>query len=68
MHLYRLMNVLAPRVAPTVVYINEEFKGVYLNIEQIDDEFIDKRFDTEDGFLYKCVSYSAISLEDNEVK
>ena len=57
------MNVLAPRIAPTVVYINEEFKGVYLNIEQIDDEFIDKRFDTEDGFLYKC-AYSA-TLEDN---
>ena len=63
MHLYRSMNVLAPRVAPTVVYINEEFKGVFLNIEQIDDEFIDKRFDTEDGFLYKC-AYSA-TLEDN---
>mgnify|MGYP001218170916 CR=1 FL=1 len=63
MHLYRLMNVLAPRVAPTVVYINEEFKGVYLNIEQIDDEFIDKRFDSEEGFLYKC-AYSA-TLEDN---
>ena len=63
MHLYRTMNVLAPRVAPTVVYINEEFKGVFLNIEQIDDEFIDKRFDTEDGFLYKC-AYSA-TLEDN---
>ena len=63
MHLYHDMNVLAPRVAPTVVYINEEFKGVYLNIEQIDDEFIDKRFDTEDGFLYKC-AYGA-TLEDN---
>ena len=63
MQLYRLMNVLAPRVAPTVVYINEEFKGVYLNIEQIDDEFVDKRFDTEEGFLYKC-AYSA-TLEDN---
>ncbi|MBT5507268.1 MAG: T9SS type A sorting domain-containing protein [Flammeovirgaceae bacterium] len=66
MHLYRLMNVLAPRVAPTVVYINEEFKGVYLNIEQIDDEFIDKRFDTEAGFLYKC-AYSATLEDDGQI-
>ena len=66
MHMYRLMNVLASRVAPTVVYINEEFKGVYLNIEQIDDEFIDKRFGTEAGFLYKC-AYSATLEDDGQI-
>ncbi len=54
MHLYRLMNVPAPRVAPAVLYFNEEYMGVYLMVEQIDDEFVDRRFGGEGGYLYKC--------------
>ena len=54
MHLYRLLNVPAQRVAPSILYINDEYKGVYLNLEQIDDEFIKKRFGSKEGFLYKC--------------
>ncbi|MDW3196748.1 MAG: CotH kinase family protein [Cytophagales bacterium] len=63
MKLYRQMDVPAPRVAPAALYFNEEYMGVYLMIEQIDDEFVDRRFGHEDGFLYKC-SFSA-TLEDN---
>lgn len=54
MKLYRQMDVPAPRVAPAALYFNEEYMGVYLMIEQIDDEFVDRRFGHEDGFLYKC--------------
>lgn len=63
MRLFRQMDVPAPRVAPAVLYMNDEYMGVYLMIEQIDDEFVDKRFGKEVGWLYKC-SYSA-TLEDN---
>ncbi len=63
MHMFRLLDVPAPRIAPTTLYINDEYMGVYLNVEQIDDEFVDKRFGKESGFLYKC-AYSA-TLEDN---
>lgn len=64
MKLYRQMEVPAPRVAPSALYFNEEYMGVYLMVEQIDDEFVDKRFGHEEGFLYKC-SFGA-TLEDND--
>ncbi len=63
MKLYRQMDVPAPRVAPSALYFNEEYMGVYLMLEQIDDEFVDKRFGHEEGFLYKC-SFGA-TLEDD---
>lgn len=63
MKLYRQMEVPAPRVAPAALYFNDEYMGVYLMLEQIDDEFVDKRFGHEEGFLYKC-SFGA-TLEDN---
>lgn len=54
MHLYRQMSVPAARITPAALFFNEEYMGVYLMVEQIDDEFIDRRFGHEDGFLYKC--------------
>lgn len=63
MHLYRKMGVPAPRVAPAALYINDEYMGSYLITEQVDDEFVDRRFGHEEGFLYKC-SYGA-SLTNN---
>ncbi|MFK7954283.1 MAG: CotH kinase family protein [Ekhidna sp.] len=66
MHMYRAMNVPAIRVTPSVVYINEEYMGVYLNTEQIDDEFVDSRFGHENGFLYKC-SWGANLSNDGQI-
>lgn len=60
---YRKMNVPAPRLHVLKFFMNSEYMGVYLNVEVIDDEFIDKRFKHEDGFLYKC-EYGA-NLRDN---
>jgi hypothetical protein len=37
--------------------------GIYLNVEQIDDEFVQARFDYDGGNIYKC-SWGA-TLEDN---
>lgn len=63
MHMYRLMDVPAARIAPAALYFNDEYMGIYLMAEQVDDEFVDKRFGREVGWLYKC-AYSA-TLEDN---
>ena len=64
MHLYRLMNIPSQRVAPSILYINDEYKGVYLNVEQIDDEFIDKRYGSEEGFLYKCSQGMSLAYKE----
>lgn len=37
------------------LYINDEYRGVYLNVEHIDEEFAGERFDHETGQLYKCL-------------
>ncbi|MFY0671844.1 MAG: CotH kinase family protein [Bacteroidia bacterium] len=51
---FRRSNVPAARSHHCRLYINDEFMGVYTNVEQIDDEFLDTRFGTENGNLYKC--------------
>jgi hypothetical protein len=60
---YRNMNVPAARTHPLELYMNDEYMGFYTHVENIDDEFLDKRFGHEDGYLYKC-SWGS-TLEDN---
>lgn len=36
------------------LYINGIYRGVYANIEHIDEEFMELRFGNKDGNLYKC--------------
>lgn len=48
-------NLISSRVSFVKLFINEEYKGLYLNVEHIDDEFLQKRFINDDqGNLYKC--------------
>lgn len=54
LYVFRTYNVPAARTFHVRLYINGEYKGLYLNVEQIDDEFVDRRYDTEAGNLYKC--------------
>lgn len=52
---YRNNGIAAARTAYVNLYINEELKGVYLNVEHIDENFAKAYFDDNgDGNLYKC--------------
>jgi len=53
---FRDMGVPAPRTHHTYVTINdgELIEGVYINIEQVDDEFVQAWFGDDTGDLYKC--------------
>ena len=43
------------RTSYVKVFINNEYKGLYINVEHIDDEFLQKRFINDDGGnLFKC--------------
>lgn len=43
------------RTSYVKVFINNEYKGLYINVEHIDDEFLQKRFINDDtGNLFKC--------------
>ncbi|MCB2206787.1 MAG: CotH kinase family protein [Bacteroidetes bacterium] len=51
----RKMEIPAPRANHVRVYINNEYYGLYISVEHIDEEFIKTRFTYNDGNLYKCL-------------
>ena len=50
----RAQGHVAPRVSHVRVYVNGEYRGLYINVEHVDEEFIQKRFKHDDGNLWKC--------------
>lgn len=55
---YKLMRdfgVAAPRTSYARVYINDEYWGLYVVIEHVDDRFLKNWFDNNDGNLFKCM-------------
>lgn len=51
----RRNNVPAPRSSYTELYINNQYYGLYINVEHIDENFVKSRFGANDGNLYKCL-------------
>jgi spore coat protein H len=49
------MEVPAPRANHVELYINGQFRGLYANVEHIDEEFAQLRYGNNDGNLYKCL-------------
>ena len=48
-------GLISSRVSFVKLFINAEYKGLYLNVEHLDDEFLQKRFVNDDGGnFYKC--------------
>ena len=52
--IFRKMEVPAPRANHVEVYINDEYYGIYISEENIDEKFTMKRFGNNHGNLYKC--------------
>jgi len=69
--LLRDFGVPAPRSNHVDLYINGAFYGLYMNVEHIDEEFVEERFGNQDGNLYKCtwpVEFKYISNNPNDYK
>jgi spore coat protein H len=52
--LFRQAGIPAPRANHVKLYINGSYKGLYINVEHIDEEFVRDRFGNREGNLYKC--------------
>jgi hypothetical protein len=52
-HVYALANVPAPRCNHMLVYVNDEFYGVYANVESEDKTFVRRFFSDDSGNLYE---------------
>lgn len=55
-NILRQMKVPASRSNHVDVYINGRYYGLYINVEHIDEEFIESRFGNNLGNLYKCLN------------
>lgn len=49
------MGVAAARVNHVELYINGSYFGVYANVEHLNDDYVERRYGTDDGNLYKCL-------------
>lgn len=49
------LSIPASRANHVLLYINEEFWGVYINVEHVDEEFVGLRYGNKKGNLYKCL-------------
>ena len=52
--IYRRAHLIASRANHCRVYLNDEFYGVYSNVEHYDEEFTNLYFGTKAGNRYKC--------------
>src|SRR5439155_8468449 len=53
MHLFRRMNLPAPREAHTRLFVNNEYVGLYTIVESGDKAFLKRQFDEDEGYLFK---------------
>lgn len=53
-HLAEMAGIPGSRINHIKLYINNQFKGVYVNVEHIDEEFVELRYGNKNGNLYKC--------------
>ena len=48
-------NIPAARANHVRLYVNSIYAGLYINVEHIDEEFIQKRMQDDTGNLFKCL-------------
>lgn len=53
--IFEHVGLPAPRSNHVKLYINDEYFGLYMNVEHIDNEFVKDRFGTDAGNLYKAL-------------
>jgi len=52
---YQTIGMAASRANHVKVYINGNYYGLYISVEHIDDEFLNKNFADDSGNLWKCL-------------
>ncbi len=52
---FQTIGMKASRASHAEVYINGQYYGLYISVEHIDDEFLNKNFNNDSGNLWKCL-------------
>ena len=53
--LFHQIGIVSSRACHMEVYINEEYYGLYISVEHIDDTFLYKNYANDSGNLWKCI-------------
>ena len=53
--LYQDIGMVSSRASHAELYINEEYYGLYVSVEHIDDSFVDRNYADGSGNLWKCI-------------
>jgi hypothetical protein len=53
--LFRSMGIPASRSNHVRLYVNDEYYGLYVNVEHVDEQFLQRHFENDQGNLYKCL-------------
>ncbi|HDP74560.1 MAG TPA: hypothetical protein ENN49_01570 [Bacteroidales bacterium] len=64
-----LMNGIglpAPRANHVRFYTNNQYYGLYINVEHIDENFVKARFGNNDGNLFKCLYPADLTYQSSD--
>jgi len=64
--LFGKMGIPASRAAHIKLFINGEYRGLYIHVEDYDKTFLKSRFDENDGNLYKCLWPADLAYRGND--
>ncbi len=67
-HVHRSVGVPVFDIEHAALYINNKFFGLYLNIENVDEQYLEARDMDVDGNLYKATKDGASLAWDDEIK
>jgi len=51
--MFDALDAVSSRTVFTALYINGEYYGLYLSVEDVNDDFLENNFGGSDGYLYK---------------
>ena len=63
---YQDIGMASSRSSHVLLYINEEYFGLYISIEHIDDRFLSKNFENDNGNLWKCIWPADLTYRGND--
>ena len=64
--LYQEIGRIASRASHARLYINGRYYGLYISVEHIDDEFLQKHFADDSGNLWKCLYPADLTYIGND--
>ena len=63
---YQDVGMASSRASHALLYINDEYFGLYISVEHIDDKFLSKNFENDDGNLWKCIWPADLTYRGND--